>query len=310
MERIFELEVIIKDIENNFLLFEEKNFLNRIETIDFLTFQIIGELKMLQAENSYREKCIQLTYRIEKIIAILEKINDKIFSELLENIRKEKIIGKEFNNLVEEYFDFDLYRSEYRETIGYDALDVFFDRLFPQQVMPDQTKNLEQGMVDYQKTPARIIFEFIDKIDFQKDDVFFDLGSGLGQVAILVNLLCGIKTKGVEIEPAFCDYARQSAAAFNLRDIIFINADARNVDYSEGTIFFMFTPFKDQMLENVLDILHKQSKHRKIKIITYGPCSTYVASQSWLKFFASDNIDIYEPGIFINLPAAYPNTRE
>jgi hypothetical protein len=35
-------------------------------------------------------------------------------------------------------------------------------------------------------------------------DVFFDLGSGLGQVPILVNLLSGAAAKGMEFEPVYC----------------------------------------------------------------------------------------------------------
>jgi len=164
--------------------------------------------------------------------------------------------------------------------------------------MPGQTKDLEPEMVYYQKTPARIIFNLAEKSHFMKEDVFFDLGSGLGQVAILVNLLTGIKVKGIEFEPAFCDYARNCATELNLPNVAFINSDAREADYSRGTIFFMFTPFKGEILQKVLEILRKESLLRKIKIITYGPCTAQVALQSWLKLAAQQDDNIYKPGIF------------
>lgn len=299
MKRFSEIQTIIEDITNNSSLFEEKNFLRRIDIIDFLDFQLLGELEKLQKEKPRMQKYADLKYKTKNLIAALEKINDNLFQMLPEKIKKEKITGSEFKNLINKYLDFKLYHAEYKE-VGYDNLDVFIDRLLPQRDMPEQTKALEQGMVYYQKTPARIVFELIEKLNFTKKDVFFDLGSGLGQVTILVNLLCGIKTKGVEIEPSFCEYAKQSVAEFKLPDVDFINADARKADYSEGTIFFMFTPFTDKVLEDVLLLLKKESQHRKIKIITYGPCTKHVASQSWLEFVTQQNIDNYKPSIFKN----------
>jgi hypothetical protein len=78
--------------------------------------------------------------------------------------------------------------------------------------LPAQIKEREPGMIYYQKTPARIILELVKKAAFQPGDVFYDLGSGLGQAAILVNLLASVISKGVEFEPAYCHYAKTCAA--------------------------------------------------------------------------------------------------
>ena len=139
-------------------------------------------------------------------------------------------------------------------------------------------------MVYYQKTPARVVLELVEKSQLTNEDVFFDLGAGLGQTAILVHLLTGLAAHGVEFEPAFCAYAENCARSLHLSDVNFIHADARHADYSEGTIFFMFTPFMGEILQDVLDILIKQSEKRKIKIINFGPCTAQIALQSWLHF--------------------------
>jgi predicted RNA methylase len=298
MRMFSEIESAVEQIENNGSLREEKDFLNRAEAIDFLDFQAIGALVKLQNEEGNTKEIADLKYRTEQVMEELEKVNDNLFLKLEENIRKEGLTVNQFKNLVGEYFDFNLYHGDQPEGPGYDNLDIFINRLFPFQYVPRQVFDLERGMVYYQKTPARIVLEFIGKIEFTKDDVFFDLGSGLGQLVILVNLLTGIKTRGVEIEPIFCDYARQSAAAFKLTDVIFTNADARTVDYSEGTVFFMYTPFTGEILENVLEVLRKESEVRKIKIITYGPCTTHVSSQSWLELSIPHDGNIYKPAIF------------
>lgn len=146
--------------------------------------------------------------------------------------------------MVSEYFDFNLTYKKKVEEAGYDNLDIFINGLLPCETIPEQAKPLEPEMVYYQKTPARIIFEMVEQAHFIKEDVFIDIGSGLGQIAILVNLLAGITTKGIEFEPLFCSYATSCVMAPKLPGVTFMNIDARKADYSEGTVFFMFTPFK------------------------------------------------------------------
>jgi SAM-dependent methyltransferase len=297
---IFEIQTFIEEIEKDSLLYEEKNFDKRIEVIDFIEFQVIDQIEKLLQKTTQPDKLILLKHNAEKVKFKLEEIDINLFKRLKTNIQIGRYTGKQFKNLINEYIDFNLDYNE-NEEVGYDNLDIFINGLSPLQTMPEQTKDLESEMVYYQKTPARIVFELVEKSHFMKEDVFFDLGSGLGQVAILVNLLAGITVKGVEFEPAFCNYAKDCAAELNLSNVTFINADARKADYSEGTIFFMFTPFKGQILQEVLEILKKESLSRKIKIITYGPCTAQVALQSWLYFEASKDDNIYKLGIFTSL---------
>ncbi|MEP6613104.1 MAG: class I SAM-dependent methyltransferase, partial [Mucilaginibacter sp.] len=187
------------------------------------------------------------------------------------------------------------------EEAGYDNLDIFINGLLSFHSIPGQTRDLEPEMVFYQKTPARIIFDLVEKAYVTRDDVFFDLGSGLGQQAILVNLMTGAKAKGVEFEPAFCNYANDCATQLNLPGVTFINTDARQADYSDGTVFFMYTPFRGEILQDVLALLRKESLTRKIKIITYGPCTAQVALHSWLDFTISNNGNIYKPAVFTSI---------
>jgi len=210
-----------------------------------------------------------LKHHAEKVKFELEEIDINLFQRLQAIIRKEGYTGKAFENLINEYFDFNSDYNKNQEEVGYDNLDIFINGLFHFSTIPEQTKDLEPEMVYYQKTSARIVFELVEKSHFKKEDVFFDLGSGLGQVVILVSLLTGITAIGVEFEPAFCKYATDCAIELNLFNVTFINADARKADYSEGTIFFMFTPFRGEILQEVLEILRRESLVRKIKIITY-----------------------------------------
>lgn len=222
------------------------------------------------------------------------------FKKLRATIRKEGLTGASLKALVKEYVGFEA-DNDHHDGPCYDNLDIFINGLFYSKAIPQQTKDLEPEMVYYQKTPARVVFELIEPAHFTEEDVFVDIGSGLGQVALLVHLLAGIAARGIEFEPAFCDYARACATELHLSHVTFINGDARQADYSGGTVFFMFTPFRGAILREVLELLRKEALRRRIKMITYGPCTTEVAGQSWLERLTPEDYDLYKPVFFRSL---------
>lgn len=290
----------IDSIEETKALYEERNFDKRVEAIDFLEFHIIDPLEDLLQNTNHPDELILLKDRAGNIKTKLEEIDLNLFQKLREDIRSGKCAGKMFKAMVNEYIDLDLNDTQYQQEAGYDNLDLFINGLITLQSIPEQTKELEAEMVFYQKTPARIIFEMAEQVSFTEEDVFFDLGSGLGQVVILVNLLTGVTAKGLEFEPAFCKYAGNCVAGLNLNRVEFINADARYADYSQGTIFFMYTPFKGEIMQEVLAALRQESLKRKIKIITYGPCTAEVGLQSWLNAANKKDDDMYKLAMFVS----------
>jgi hypothetical protein len=60
----------------------------------------------------------------------------------------------------------------------------------------------------------------------------------------------------------------------------------------------MFTPFKGDILQLVLDRLRQQALRRKITLITYGPCTTKVAAENWLHGVSPEAANIYKPAVF------------
>jgi SAM-dependent methyltransferase len=267
--------------------------------MDFIEWHVMGQIEaLLQSPSPPSGELISLKSRAEKVKSSLEQIDINLFRRLRAAIRKEGFTGAALKNMVEEYVGFEADDNDHRDDPGYDNLDIFINRLFFFEAIPQQTKDPEPEMVYYQKTPARIVLDLIEAARFSGDDVFVDIGSGMGQVAFLVHLLAGIVTKGIEFDPAFCDYARECAADLHLSHVTFTNRDARQADYSEGTVFFMFTPFKGAMLQEVLELLKRESMGRRIKIITYGPCTAEVAGQSWLESLTPGDNDLYKLAFF------------
>ena len=249
-------------------LYEERNFDQRVEALELYP----------------------LSTRVREA---LEAVDDRLFQRLQTEIQAGLHQREGFKHLAYQYFD------PISGESGYDNLDIFINRLFPFQDVPEPTKDLEPEMVYYQKTPARIVFELAGHL--RARDVFFDLGSGLGQVVILVHLLTGIPSRGIEFEPAFCAYARDCADWLRLPGVTFLNTDAREADYREGTVFFLFTPFRGEMLKQVLALLQKEAVARKIKVMTYGPCTEQVAKEPWLQRQTPLVDDTYKLCVFLSI---------
>jgi hypothetical protein len=87
---------------------------------------------------------------------------------------------------------------------------------------------------------------------------------------------------GIELEPAYVACARQAARALDVGNVRFDVGDARTTDFSIGTVFYLYTPFRGTVMRGVLDALRAQASRRVIRVCTYGPCTPIVATEPWL----------------------------
>ena len=288
-----EIQSDIIEIENNASIYNESNFADRTDAIDILDFHIIDRINQLLIESSPSAELLALKEQALRLKSILEVINLTLFQNIRSDIQSGTLRGLALKSKIYEYFvDSPSTELEYSD-YEYDNLDFLINGIFHIQDIPEETIVRDPEMVYYQKTPARIIFELADKAGFEECDVFYDIGSGLGQPTIIVNLLTGVKSKGVEFEPTFCNYANKCASELKTKNIEFIHSDARLLDYSDGTVFFLYTPFTGKILADVLSILHQRSKKGTIRLFTYGPCTFEVNKQNWLNPMNTKNEDMY-----------------
>jgi hypothetical protein len=148
---------------------------------------------------------------------------------------------------------------------------------------PEETKTRLPEMIGYYPTPAHVILALIAHVQLNANDVFYDLGSGLGRVVLLVGLLTDSRAKGIEFEPAYYAYAQQRAHNLRLSRVTFYNVDARAADYTDGSVFFLYTPFTGCLLQTVLAKLQHEALSRPITLAAYGACTREVMSQRWLQ---------------------------
>lgn len=281
-EEFLKMSLSLESLEQNKALEEETNFLGRVETIEFINFHLLRRLEARLANSLPAKSLKELIKRAESLQARLEERNDQFFQTLRMKIKCGAYSPELFRHHLSQYTGYSS-QPQFQDEVGYDGLDIFVNSLLRLEIIPEATKARDPEMVFYQPTPVRVILELIDKANIEAQDVFYDLGSGLGQVPLLVNLLSGAKAKGVEVELAYHLYAQQCAGSLNLPNVEFINLDARETDYSDGTLFFMYTPFTGKMLQTVLERLRVEAQKRSIKVCTYGPCTSQVSRSSWLR---------------------------
>jgi hypothetical protein len=174
---------------------------------------------------------------------------------------------------------------------GYDYLDELISGVFQFEEPTGGFIHRDSDMVFYQPTPARHIFHIIAVTALTASDVLVDLGSGLGHVPLLVSMCTGASSVGIEVEASYVERARQCAQRLNLNRVAFIQQDARAADLSRGTVFYLYTPFTGSTLRCVLNLLRREAATRRIRICTYGPCTSVIAEEPWLGATAPPAID-------------------
>lgn len=280
-----EIHTEIRRFEGDSRIYQPDGFTLRCMAREFIEFYILDYFSDQEPEMNV----IELKQKVSSLSAKLDDIDELQFAETRIKITKKLLRGKELTRLFK-----NMNISEDRKTLnyaGYDYADQFLNGVLLRQPLPEGALPTDPDMVFYQQTPARIILELAAHHPWSKEDRFYDIGSGLGHVPVLLHLLQEVKTTGVEIDPAYCDYARHCAAELGLHEVIFQCADARQTDMRDGTVFFMYTPFRGNMHQQVLEKLRETAQNHPISLYTYGPCTFETDAAPWLRRITPGNCD-------------------
>ncbi|PZR06606.1 MAG: hypothetical protein DI536_30070 [Archangium gephyra] len=124
-------------------------------------------------------------------------------------------------------------------------------------------------------TRARKAADFLSTMEPSGDDVVFDLGSGSGKMALTVSTSCDARVVGVEICAPYVDASRVSAKSLSLLNCRFDCVDVREADLSEGSIFYLYFPFRGALAQSVAERLGGLAKHKDIRIYATGPLGEF-----------------------------------
>ncbi len=281
------------ELQNSPTLFDKYNFRARKEALDF-----VRVIERIRAEDQQKNpELVRLDEEARALGECFKMLNISIAQDWRTRLKIDHPAPEELRFWLQPYTDYAAQQWG-KPHYGYENLDLFLDEVLLPHPHPQASLTPENGMVRYQPTPASVILELTERIPFTARDVFYDLGSGLGKVTALVHLLTGIRSVGVEYQPTFCAYARQQADALALEGVTYLNADARNAVYADGTVFFLFNPFGGDIFPAVLEQLRIESRQRTIWICSYGSSSQPLSELAWLERVPPSSMDEVALAVF------------
>ena len=266
-------------LEEEPLLLKLVELRRRLDVLDLLDAHFPNSFRF---DSSAQSNVIELYRRADTIRSKLEILN----FELYEGVRGEIQNGGGWGALLQWAGGLGDCNGA-----GYDYLDELISGVLQIEEPASVGDQRDPEMVFYQPTPARHIFSLIEQTALTEDDVLVDLGSGLGHVPLLVSICSGARCVGIELEAAFVERARECARKLNLDRVSFLQQDAREADLSMGTVFFLYTPFTGSILNRVRANLRHEAGRRRIRICTFGPCTTVVGEESWLETLSAQEMD-------------------
>ena len=146
--------------------------------------------------------------------------------------------------------------------------DAWVDRVFGLVDLPEDDPDLPKGCVPYLPCCVDVLLRVVEHAPVRASDVFVDIGSGLGRAAAFVHLLTGAGSIGVEIQPRLAAASRELAARLSTSRMTCIEGDAATLTrfITVGSVFFLYCPFSNQRLVQVLAGLEPIAQTRTIRV--------------------------------------------
>jgi hypothetical protein len=268
----------------------------RAAVIEFLELHVLDRLEHLGERARLPADLAALGARARALHRRLEVANQRFLSALRDQVRSGRLTPGGLRRVLARQ------AGPPTDRPGFDAMDLLVSGLLEAGPLAEERVAREPEMVGYQPTPARAILALLERAEIGPADLLSDLGSGLGWVVILVALLSGARATGIELEPAYVEYATRCARGLKVPGVRFVMADARRAPLANGTVYFMFTPFRGALLRRVLERLRAEARVRPIRVCTYGPCTAEVAGARWLEPGEGGPGGEHEVAVFRSLP--------
>jgi len=158
----------------------------------------------------------------------------------------------------------------------------------------EQRNDLSRGCLPSTPCPVEALIRMVDHARVQPDDVFVDIGSGLGRAAALTHLMTGASAIGLEIQSALVRSSRDLAKSWRGSRVSVVHGDAAELTgfIGIGSVFFLYCPFSGERLERVLLELEAIARTRQIRVCCVDMPSI---ACSWLTPVSppSDGVAVY-----------------
>lgn len=146
--------------------------------------------------------------------------------------------------------------------------DEWVTRVLGIDDLPDDGADLPRGCVPYLPSSVDVLLRTIERAGVTAEDVFVDVGSGVGRALMLVHLLTGAGAIGLEIQEGLVALARTLAERLRLEKVITLQGDAEELigRMTTGTVFYFYCPFGGQRVERVMHALRPLAEARALRL--------------------------------------------
>ncbi|ACY13951.1 hypothetical protein Hoch_1397 [Haliangium ochraceum DSM 14365] len=169
--------------------------------------------------------------------------------------------------------------------------DAWLDALFGLDGLPEDGPDRPHGCVPYLPCSVATLLCALELARVSADDVFVDLGSGVGRATALAHFVTGASAIGIEIQVGLVNAARKLTWSLNASRVAVVHGDAAQLTgfITIGTVFFLYCPFSGARLERVLDSLEDIARTRPIRICCVD---LVLPTRSWLSPMASATAEL------------------
>lgn len=145
------------------------------------------------------------------------------------------------------YFRYRLFKVDWQYFLAYWKKN-------PYRICNQYFYEAEKKEVFYGDTWPFTIPYFVQGLPISKEDVLFDLGSGIGRISHWFQIIAKCKVVAIEKVPFFIQKAKEIQQKLGNKNIEFVEEDLLKTDYSRATIIYFYaSSFDDRTILKLID---------------------------------------------------------
>ena len=174
-------------------------------------------------------------------------------------------------------------RGHYLYFFGYWLYGMYYDLKIARMPMCATIFNKDKRYYPVQSISYPYMNELIKNIEYSSNDVFVDIGCAWGRLLGYLNYKTNISNYvGIEIDKQVASIAKKALKKH--ANIKIVNDNVLNYIPKEGTIYYLFNPFDENILNELLNKIEREI-HHNIKLLYLHPTaeSVFEKHNHWQK---------------------------
>jgi hypothetical protein len=240
----------------------------------------LDDLCSLRDTIEIQSRIDHLIYRADQILYLIANTDHSAAGAELEDLR---------GRIAASDYTFRQFLAD-TEHLSPEKRNLYAEKLLGVDCPPAIDRNPDQRFLNYEATKLESIIDVLENGDIHANDVFFDIGGGMGKVPMLVHWATGARAVSVEYQQPLCIASAELGRRLGFSGFEVMHADARAVDYSGGTKFFLFNPFLGEILRETMAKIEVVARSATVPITVF--CVTLQTAEELKRLDWLEPIDL------------------